>query len=91
MKSISDTKFFRLLKRDGKRRTFWGKLSNQLVESEKPVIVFDSRGILMASDSVEEATTFFTKEKGTGRFVGHIYQHEGREWKPIDVDFKSEG
>jgi hypothetical protein len=67
--------------------SFAGRLDQNLVQSAKPVIVFEYPRILQSSDTVEEATTFLLNEKQDGR-ARHaaIYRHDTDTWHKMDVD-----
>jgi len=69
-----------------RRPAFWGRLDRHLVQSEKPVIVFESPRILMVADSVEEATDFLLKEAETRQVpFASVYKHDTREWHKVAV------
>src|SRR5262245_45993669 len=67
--------------------SFSGKLDQNLVQSAKPVIVFEYPRILQSNDTVEEATTFLLKEKENGR-ARHaaVYRHDTDSWQKMDTD-----
>ena len=72
--------------RQDKNGTYWGKLGSRLVESDRKVIVYDMRGVLHSSDSVEEATEFYARKKVDGKIAeGAIYLHFDKQWHPVEV------
>jgi hypothetical protein len=82
--SIFNTSFFRRLIGDDPRKTYWGRLGSRLVESDNQVIVYDPRGVLHSSDSVEEATEFYARKKVDGKIAaGGIYMHYKQEWQRV--------
>lgn len=84
IKSITNTTFFRRIRGTNQGTTFWGRLGERLVESEKKVIVYDLRGVLHTSDTVEEAAEFYARNKVTGRLAaGGIYMHCDHKWQPV--------
>lgn len=86
LKALTNTAFFRRMTGSIRPRTFWGRLGQRLVESDKKVIVYDIRGVLHASDSVEDATEFFVRQKAEGRMgLGGVYLHHDQSWQPVHV------
>ena len=67
--------------------SYSGRLDQTLVQSGKPVIVFEYPRILRSADTVEEATTFLLNEKGDGR-ARHaaVYRHDTDAWHKMDID-----
>lgn len=87
LKAITNTAFFRRIAGSIRPRTYWGRLGQRLVESEKKVIVYDIRGVLHSSDSVDDATEFFVRQKAEGRIgSGGVYLHHENQWQPVRVD-----
>lgn len=86
LKAITNTAFFRRIAGTVRPKTFWGRLGQRLVESDKKVIVYDIRGVLHTSDSVEDATEFYTRQKAEGRIgTGGVYLHHEQTWQPVAV------
>ena len=82
--SILNTRFFRRRTVNDRRKTYWGRLGSRLVESDNQVIVYDPRGVLHSSDSVEEATEFYARKKVDGKIaVGGIYMHYNQQWQRV--------
>lgn len=80
--SILNTSFFRRRTVNDRRKTYWGRLGSRLVESNNQVIVYDPRGVLHSSDSVEEATEFYARKKVDGKIAaGGIYMHYNQQWQ----------
>jgi hypothetical protein len=49
--------------------------------------VYDIRGVLHASDTVQDATEFYSRQKSEGRIgSGGIYLHHDQTWQPVDVN-----
>src|SRR5690606_23751919 len=67
LKALTNTAFFRRIAGTIRPRTYWGRLGQRLVESDKKVIVYDIRGVLHTTDSVEDATEFYVRQKSEGR------------------------
>jgi hypothetical protein len=87
LKTITNTAFFRRMAGTIRPRTYWGRLGQRLVESDKKVIVYDIRGVLHASDTVQDATEFYSRQKSEGRIgSGGIYLHHDQTWQPVDVN-----
>ncbi len=86
LKALTNTAFFRRMTGSIRPRTFWGRLGQRLVESDKKVIVYDIRGVLHSTDSVEDATEFFARQKSEGRMgTGGVYLHHDQSWQPVQV------
>jgi len=86
LKAITNTAFFRRIAGTIRPRTYWGRLGQRLVESDKKVIVYDIRGVLHSSDSVQDATEFYVRQKAEGRLgSGGIYLHHDQTWQPVSV------
>jgi hypothetical protein len=65
---------------------FWGRLDEHLVQSRKPVIVFEYPKILQTADTVEEATTFLVKAKVEGKaFQAAVYELDTKVWRAVDT------
>ncbi len=86
----SITSFFRrvdlLLYMRSRPPSFWGQLDGNVVQSGKPVIVFERPKILMEADSVEEATTFLVKEHEAhkGQYAS-VYQFDTNYWRRVPI------
>ena len=67
--------------------SYAGRLDQTLVQSGKPVIVFEYPRILRSADTLEEATTFLLNEKEGGR-ARHaaVYRHDTDTWHRMDID-----
>lgn len=87
LKALANTAFFRKITGSIRPKTFWGRLGQRLVESEKKVIVYDIRGVLHSSDTVDDATEFYVREKAEGRIgSGGVYLHHEHQWQPVRID-----
>jgi hypothetical protein len=70
----------------GRASSFCGRLDQILVESGKPVIIFEYPHILQSFDTVEEAADFLRKEKEAGRaHYAEVYRHEADRWHKVDI------
>ena len=86
LKALTNTAFFKRVTGNLRPSTYWGRLGQRLVESDKKVIVYDIRGVLHSSDSVEEATDFYVRQKAEGRIgTGGVYLHHEQSWQPVNV------
>jgi len=86
LKALTNTAFFRRIAGSIRPKTYWGRLGQRLVESDKKVIVYDIRGVLHASDSVKDATEFFVRQKTEGRIgSGGVYLHHDQSWQQVNV------
>jgi hypothetical protein len=86
LKALTNTAFFRRIAGTIRPRTYWGRLGQRLVESDKKVIVYDIRGVLHASDSVEDATEFYVRQKSEGRMAaGGVFLHHEQSWQPVNT------
>ena len=86
LKALTNTAFFRRIAGTIRPRTYWGRLGQRLVESDKKVIVYDMRGVLHAADSVEDATEFYVRQKSEGRMgTGGVYLHHEQSWQPVNT------
>ena len=86
----SITSFFRRVDfrfwRASSDRLFWGRLDEHLVQSRKPVIVFEYPKILQTADTVEEATTFLVKAKVEGKaYQAAVYELDTKVWRAVDT------
>lgn len=85
-KALTNTSFYKRISGTLRPTTYWGRLGQRLVESDKKVIVYDIRGVLHAADTVEDATDFFVREKAEGRIgMGGIYLHHDQTWQQVHV------
>lgn len=86
LKALTNTAFFRRIAGTIRPRTYWGRLGQRLVESDKKVIVYDMRGVLHAADSVADATEFYVRQKSEGRMgTGGVYLHHEQSWQPVNT------
>jgi len=86
LKALTNTAFFRRIAGTIRPRTYWGRLGQRLVESDKKVIVYDIRGVLHTTDSVEDATEFYVRQKSEGRMgAGGVYLHHEQSWQPVNT------
>jgi hypothetical protein len=86
LKAITNTAFFRRMAGTIRPKTYWGRLGQRLVESDKKVIVYDIRGVLHATDSVKDATEFYANQKAQGRIgTGGVYLHHDQTWQQVHV------
>ncbi|HAV62679.1 MAG TPA: hypothetical protein DCY13_09965 [Verrucomicrobiales bacterium] len=86
LKALTNTSFFRRVSASVRPKTYWGRLGQRLVESDKKVIVYDIRGVLHASDSVEDATDFYVRNRAEGRIgMGGVYLHHDQSWQPVNI------
>lgn len=86
IKAITNTAFFRKIAGSIRPKTYWGRLGQRLVESEKKVIVYDIRGVLHSSDSVDDATEFYVRQKAEGRMgSGGVFLHHEHTWQPVSI------
>ena len=86
LKALTNTAFFKRVTGNLRPLTYWGRLGQRLVESDKKVIVYDIRGVLHSTDSVEEATDFYVRQKAEGRIgTGGVYLHHDQSWQPVNV------
>jgi hypothetical protein len=82
--SLKKTRLFRFLRDEKEQTSYWGRLGSRLVESDKRVIVYDMRGVLHASDTIEEATRFYAQTREEGQASGGtVFVHRGKEWEPV--------
>ena len=86
LKALTNTAFFRRMAGPLRPRTYWGRLGQRLVESDKKVIVYDIRGVLHATDTVEDATEFYVRQKAEGRMgSGGVFLHHEQSWQQVHV------
>jgi hypothetical protein len=86
LKALTNTAFFRRIAGTIQPRTYWGRLGQRLVESDKKVIVYDIRGVLHATDSVADATEFYVRQKAEGRMAsGGVFLHHEQSWQPVNT------
>lgn len=86
LKALTNTAFFRRIAGTIRPRTYWGRLGQRLVESDKKVIVYDIRGVLHTTDSVADATEFYVRQKSEGRMAsGGVYLHHEQSWQPVNT------
>ena len=86
LKALTNTTFFRRVSGSLRPTTYWGRLGQRLVESDKKVIVYDIRGVLHAADTVEDATDFYIRQKAEGRIgSGGVYLHHDQSWQPVNI------
>lgn len=84
LEALTNTTFFRRFTGTDQRATYWGRLGERLVESDKKVIVFDVSGVLFSSDSIKEATEFYLQKRAEGRIAaGGVYTHYNDAWQPV--------
>jgi len=89
LKAITNTAFFRRMAGTFRPRTYWGRLGQRLVESDKKVIVYDIRGVLHSSDTLQDATDFYVRQKAEGRIgTGGVYLYHDQSWQQVTVGDK---
>jgi len=67
-------------------KTFVGKLDGTMVESRKPVIIFEYPHIFYAADTVEDATTFLVIiNEGQQANRAELYMHDTDRWQKVNV------
>lgn len=86
LKAFTNTAFYKRVSGNLRPTSYWGRLGQRLVESDKKVIVYDIRGVLHAADSVEDATDFYVRQKAEGRIgSGGVYLHHGQTWQEVNI------
>jgi len=60
---------------------FAGRIGENVVVSDHPVLAVDGGQILLAFDNIDEATSFLLKEASD---TTTIFRHNGRDWDRVE-------